>query len=289
VNLAQHIVAKTAEDERQALSIGVVAARRVSAELKAKVLQAYVRGETLFIRDMVIRGLMPTVIDTMALMHLKGERMARQLHRLAPSRGLQLSTVNKFERLLKPLANPRELARLRAKYQADALKVLDAAGQKTEKELRKTVTDLIAEGVPTNKGVKVLSGKFEDLGLTPKSGFQLETIYRTQSQIAYGAGRWEADQDPDIQEILWGYEYNTVGDDRVRPEHEALHGSKLPKDDPFWQSFWPPNGYNCRCVAIPLFDAVQIQRPPRFVPGTEDPVVPDKGFAFNAGIVLTER
>ncbi|MBQ7855294.1 MAG: hypothetical protein IJ352_09820 [Muribaculaceae bacterium] len=30
----------------------------------------------------------------------------------------------------------------------------------------------------------------------------------------------------------------------------ALHGVTLPIDDPFWDSFLPPNGWNCRCTAV---------------------------------------
>lgn len=43
-------------------------------------------------------------------------------------------------------------------------------------------------------------------------------------------------------------EYVTMKDDRVRPEHEALDGIILPVDDPFWNSYYPPNGYRCRCT-----------------------------------------
>lgn len=282
MSLAAEIIKARDKDEQVLTSVGVVAARRVSAKLKARTLAAYVRGDSLPLRDIVVQDLFPTVLDTMVAMHLRGEQMQRALYRRT-----QFSTAEeRLKQMLAKLANPQRLAMLRKRYQADALKILDDAGTKVEKTLRKTVNELIAEGSTTRDGIGVLGAKFDDLGLTPKNSFQLETIYRTQSQIAYGAGRWEADQDPDIQSILWGYEYSTVGDDRVRPEHAALDGVKLPKEDPFWQRFWPPNGYNCRCIAIPVFETVQIKRPPRFVPGTDTVVQPDPGFAFNAGAVL---
>lgn len=41
--------------------------------------------------------------------------------------------------------------------------------------------------------------------------------------------------------------YETVGDDRVRPDHMALDGVVRPITDPFWSVYYPPNGYNCRC------------------------------------------
>lgn len=34
------------------------------------------------------------------------------------------------------------------------------------------------------------------------------------------------------------------------PEHAALHGVTLPIDDPFWEQFTPPNGWNCRCSVV---------------------------------------
>ncbi|NME69017.1 PBECR2 nuclease fold domain-containing protein [Flammeovirga aprica] len=42
--------------------------------------------------------------------------------------------------------------------------------------------------------------------------------------------------------------YTTEGDDRVRPEHDAMNGIVLPIDDTFWNSYYPPNGWRCRCT-----------------------------------------
>lgn len=47
--------------------------------------------------------------------------------------------------------------------------------------------------------------------------------------------------------------YLTVGDDRVRPAHKELEGVTRPVDDTFWDLYYPPNGWNCRC------DVLQIQ------------------------------
>lgn len=41
--------------------------------------------------------------------------------------------------------------------------------------------------------------------------------------------------------------YKTVGDGRVRPEHAMLNGITRKVEDPFWDKFMPPNGWNCRC------------------------------------------
>lgn len=47
------------------------------------------------------------------------------------------------------------------------------------------------------------------------------------------------------------WEYRTVQDEHVRPEHQKLHGLILPFDDPRWDQLFPPNGWNCRCFVVP--------------------------------------
>lgn len=45
-------------------------------------------------------------------------------------------------------------------------------------------------------------------------------------------------------------QYRTANDDRVRDSHRILQDTTLPKDDLFWLSYYPPNGWRCRCVAV---------------------------------------
>lgn len=59
------------------------------------------------------------------------------------------------------------------------------------------------------------------------------------------AAKWEqieADGD------RYNLQYRTQHDDKVRPEHAALDGVTLPPSDPFWEEYYPPNGWNCRCT-----------------------------------------
>lgn len=72
----------------------------------------------------------------------------------------------------------------------------------------------------------------------------LEAEYQFAIQSALAADQWEQVSD------RYNLQYRTAGDDRVRDEHKALHGITLPKDDAFWQEFYPPNGWRCRCRAI---------------------------------------
>jgi uncharacterized protein with gpF-like domain len=52
---------------------------------------------------------------------------------------------------------------------------------------------------------------------------------------------------------LWGFEYSTAGDERVRASHRPFDGVRYPKEHPFWRQFVPPNGWNCRCGLNPVY------------------------------------
>lgn len=46
-------------------------------------------------------------------------------------------------------------------------------------------------------------------------------------------------------------EYSTAGDSHVRASHKLLDKYTAPKNDPFWKTNYPPNGWGCRCAVIP--------------------------------------
>ena len=61
------------------------------------------------------------------------------------------------------------------------------------------------------------------------------------------ASRWESfDQDTSRYML----QYRTQRDSHVRPEHASMDGITLPMDDPFWEEYYPPNGWNCRCTVV---------------------------------------
>lgn len=61
------------------------------------------------------------------------------------------------------------------------------------------------------------------------------------------AAKWEGFMEDGDR---YNLQYRTQRDDRVRPEHAALDGTTLPPSDPFWESYYPPNGWNCRCTVV---------------------------------------
>ncbi|OWF83113.1 phage head morphogenesis protein [Yersinia frederiksenii] len=85
-------------------------------------------------------------------------------------------------------------------------------------------------------------GVLEGKQLTPR---RLKTIFQTNMQSAYNAGRYE-EQLANV-EFRPYWERVAVMDRLTRPKHAALNGFTARYDDPVWQFMYPPDGYRCRC------------------------------------------
>lgn len=59
------------------------------------------------------------------------------------------------------------------------------------------------------------------------------------------ADQWSRYADDEI------LEYSTAGDSHVRASHKLLDKYTAPKSAAFWKTNYPPNGWGCRCTAIP--------------------------------------
>jgi len=82
---------------------------------------------------------------------------------------------------------------------------------------------------------------------------RLKTIYQTNMQSAYMAGRYvEAVEAQDSHPYAM---YIAVQDASTRHTHAAMHGRVFRLDDPVWQHICPPNGYGCRCRFVTLTEA----------------------------------
>ena len=75
----------------------------------------------------------------------------------------------------------------------------------------------------------------------------LRAEYNYAEASAEMAAKWEQIQEDGDD---YNLQYRTAGDDKVRPEHAALHGVTLPPSDSFWDEYYPPNGWNCRCTVV---------------------------------------
>jgi phage gp29-like protein len=119
-------------------------------------------------------------------------------------------------------------------------------------------TDLLAniqaEGVRAMAEGRTFAGfkadvdaAFDRVGVTRANSFHLETVFVNNLSQAYNAGLYD-ELHGDVAERLFPYlRYRTMRDVVVRPEHAAIEGIILLRDDSFWESNWPQNGHRCRC------------------------------------------
>lgn len=103
----------------------------------------------------------------------------------------------------------------------------------------------------------------------------LQAEYQTARQAGHHARNWQSYvKDKDLFPAL---EYRTAADERVREEHAAFDGMVRAVDDPFWDEYYPPNGWRCRCYVVQT-DA-PVSEPRAILP--EDDIRPD--FKTNVG------
>jgi SPP1 gp7 family putative phage head morphogenesis protein len=172
-----------------------------------------------------------------------------------------------------------------------------------EADVLTTVFDSIGkaleEGTSFDEWKTSLSDLWDRQGWTGVRAWRVDNIFRTNIQTAYATGRYKQMQAVKAGRPYW--QYSAVNDSRTRPTHAALHGKVYPADSEFWDTFYPPNGFRCRCTVKTLSQR-QIDKRDLDVgegnglgdliepidPVTGDrlparPLMPDKGFETNCG------
>jgi hypothetical protein len=81
---------------------------------------------------------------------------------------------------------------------------------------------------------------------------RLKTIYRVNMRSAFQKGRYERTMASDTHPYMM---YRVGNSKEHREEHLAWDGLILPKDDPWWNSHFPPNGWGCKCYTVAVTEA----------------------------------
>jgi SPP1 gp7 family putative phage head morphogenesis protein len=114
-------------------------------------------------------------------------------------------------------------------------------------------------------------------GLNP---YRLDNIFRTNIQTAYAVGRYKQMMEIADRRPYW--EYDAVNDTHTRPSHGAHDGKVYHYRHPFWNTWYPPNGYRCRCRVNSLSaEEMEEEGLQEETQGTD--LKPDEGFRFNPG------
>ena len=145
---------------------------------------------------------------------------------------------------------------------AYAFTVAKAASNDVLQDIRRAVDDALANGTTFDTFRKELKPKLQEQGWWGKklmtdpltgeerlvqlgSTRRLNTIYQTNLKTSLSAGRWERIQR--TKKTRPYLRYIAIIDSKTRDKHRQWHDIILPVDHPFWEQFYPPNGWNCRC------------------------------------------
>jgi len=84
------------------------------------------------------------------------------------------------------------------------------------------------------------------------SDHRLKTIYNVNMRSAYQKGQYDRTMASELHPYLM---YRIGPSIKHREEHAGWNGLILPKDDPFWDSHFPPNGWGCKCYTRAVSEA----------------------------------
>ncbi|MCW5913965.1 MAG: hypothetical protein KIT66_05105 [Chitinophagaceae bacterium] len=119
------------------------------------------------------------------------------------------------------------------------------SGMKTHAQMAEASSKLLDENgnlKPLQKftdDVKQINEAYNDNYLRAERNFA--------SRSAQSAAKW---QKYEQGKERYNLRYLTDNGPNVRDSHRALEFTTLPVDDPFWNEYTPPNGYNCHCFLV---------------------------------------
>ena len=149
--------------------------------------------------------------------------------------------------------------------------------------MRDLIDEALTEGVSLRDFQTRANGVLDAAGVSARTPWYWETVYRTNLATAYQAGRWQQMTDPDVVAARPYLQYFSARLPTSRPSHAEKHGVILPVDDPFWSTWYPPNGFNCYCTVATVSERELARDGLKLSSKNFSFPDPDIGFATNAG------
>ncbi|EIU1806352.1 phage head morphogenesis protein [Salmonella enterica] len=125
----------------------------------------------------------------------------------------------------------------------------------TERDIERKLLPLLEQKGWMGKGLVAdpETGELWGKRLTPR---RIGTIFSTNIQSSYAAGRWKQQVANKTERPYW--QRVAVMDLHTRPRHALLNGFTAAADSPVWDYFYTPDGYGCRC-RIRAFTRAQVE------------------------------
>lgn len=185
---------------------------------------------------------------------------------------------------------PEDFARLQEAARSKAFTAAGIASLHALEDLLALLQRAMEEGWTLREFQQEAPAVLERHGYTGLTPYQTDNIFRTNMQVAFQAGRYRQMTRPDVLRARPYWQYDAVNDRRTRPTHRALDGKVFRADDPFWDTWYPPNGFRCRCSVRSLSEeevrrqglVVESGVPDMVeVDGMARPLLPDPGWGHN--------
>ncbi|MEH6522320.1 phage head morphogenesis protein [Sulfitobacter sp.] len=146
---------------------------------------------------------------------------------------------------------------------AVAFSVAKATSMDVLRDIREEVQAALDEGLPFEAFKERLQPKLEKRGwwgkveakhptdpdkvknVTLGTPRRLRTIYDANLRSARAAGQWDRIQR--TKTAMPYLQYRLGPSENHRPHHANKEFLVLPVDDPFWETWYPPNGWGCKC------------------------------------------
>lgn len=154
------------------------------------------------------------------------------------------------------------------------------------------LTKALETGSTMEEFRQAINARMQAKGWTGLTPYRADLVFRQNIQTAYQVGRWQRMTDPDvISDRPYGV-YSAVIDAVTRISHRGMNGVCRRLDDPFWDTWCPPNGFKCRCSVRTLsqrqvdrrsikVDTGEVKGLIQAQDGRVVPLRPDPGFDYN--------
>ena len=118
-------------------------------------------------------------------------------------------------------------------------------------EVHQAIDDALRDGTTLDEFKKRVGQKLAEEWGAPNAR-RVETIFRTNVQSAYNAGRFAEMTRPAVLAVRPFWKFVAILDGRTTATCAPLNGVIRPHDDPFWESHFPPLHFNCRSTVVSL-------------------------------------
>lgn len=140
---------------------------------------------------------------------------------------------------------PADYAMLEDLAKAKAFSIAAGATEQITESIRELIDRAETEGIGLREFQAQAARVLDRAGVSARTPWYWETVYRTNLQSSYQAGRWKQMQDPFVKQQRPYLRYISARVPTTRASHLEKHGRVYPIDHKFWDTWMVPNGFNC--------------------------------------------